>query len=211
MAGSISLCISVRLLAGVAGKLGAAAGAGFPALAVEFGGRGRLHVLTICVPTLKLAVMSERLREEIRQGRPFQTLEQEAYLEVVRTASALSDRLERVLEPAGITLAQYNVLRILRGSHDDGLCRNDLRDRMLTRMPDVTRLLDRMEAAGWVRRTRDTEDRRMVNTRITEEGLQLLDAVQEAVAAEHARAFGHVGKGRLKTLIDLLSEVRQDD
>lgn len=154
--------------------------------------------------------MSDTLREEIRQDRPFQSVEQEAYLNVVRTASALTDRLEKVLEPAGITLAQYNVLRILRGSDDDGLCRNDLRDRMLTRMPDVTRLLDRMEAAGWVRRTRDAEDRRMVNTRITEEGLQLLDDVQDAVAAEHARAFGHVGKGRLRTLIDLLTEVRQD-
>jgi len=156
--------------------------------------------------------MTARLRDEIRQNRPFQSLEQEAYLQVVRTASVLSDRLERVLEPAGITLPQYNVLRILRGSHDNGgLCRNDLRERMLTRMPDVTRLLDRLEAAGYVRRTRDTEDRRMVNTFITEDGLELLASVEGAVADEHARAFGHVGKGRLKTLIDLLEEVRQDE
>src|SRR5690606_25297749 len=133
----------------------------FPALAVEL---GWTCVLTICVPTRRFGTMTARLRDEIRQNRPFQSLEQEAYLRVVRTASVLSDRLERVLEPAGITLPQYNVLRILRGSHDNGgLCRNDLRERMLTRMPDVTRLLDRLEAAGYVRRTRDTEDRRMVN------------------------------------------------
>lgn len=153
--------------------------------------------------------MTNRLRSEIRQRRPFQSLEQEAYLNVVRTASALSDRLEELLKPAGITLAQYNALRILRGADEDGLCRNDLRDRMLTRMPDVTRLLDRMEAAGLVQRTRDAEDRRLVNTKITPRGETLLHDVQAAVSEEHRRSFGHLGKAELRTLIDLLESVRE--
>ena len=153
--------------------------------------------------------MTNRLRSEIRQRRPFQSLEQEAYLNVVRTASALSDRLEELLKPAGITLAQYNALRILRGADEDGLCRNDLRDRMLTRMPDVTRLLDRMEAAGLVQRTRDAEDRRLVNTKITPRGETLLQEVHDAVSEEHRRSFGHLAKAELRTLIDLLESVRE--
>jgi DNA-binding MarR family transcriptional regulator len=162
----------------------------------------------VCFNTY-IPAMTNRLRSEIRQRRPFQSLEQEAYLNVVRTASALSDRLEELLKPAGITLAQYNALRILRGADEDGLCRNDLRDRMLTRMPDVTRLLDRMEAAGLVQRTRDAEDRRLVNTKITPRGETLLHDVQAAVSEEHRRSFGHLGKAELRTLIDLLESVRE--
>ena len=106
------------------------------------------------------------LQQEIRQTRPFTSAEQEAHLSIVRTASLLTDGLEQVLKPAGLTTAQYNVLRILRGAEPNGLCRNEVRDRMLTRMPDMTRLLDRMEATGLVSRrgTQKTVGRR---TRIT--------------------------------------------
>jgi DNA-binding MarR family transcriptional regulator len=153
--------------------------------------------------------MSPDLREELRQRKPFTGLEQEAQLSVVRTASLLADAFEQMLKPYGITATQYNVLRILRGAEPDGLCRNELRDRMLTRMPDVTRLLDRMEVAKLVARTRDSADRRQVSTRITPKGLRLLDEVQEAVSAEHVRRFHHLGKAQLKTLIDLLNTVRE--
>jgi DNA-binding MarR family transcriptional regulator len=153
--------------------------------------------------------MSPDLREELRQRKPFTDLEQEAQLSVVRTASLLVDAFEQMLKPYGITATQYNVLRILRGSEPDGLCRNELRDRMLTRMPDVTRLLDRMEDAKLVARSRGSEDRRLVSTRITAKGLRLLDEVQDAVSAEHVRRFQHLGKAQLKTLIDLLNTVRE--
>ena len=153
--------------------------------------------------------MSPDLREELRQRKPFTDLEQEAQLSVVRTASLLVDAFEQMLRPYGITATQYNVLRILRGAEPDGLCRNELRDRMLTRMPDVTRLLDRMEDAKLVARSRGSEDRRLVSTRITSKGLRLLDEVQDAVSAEHLRRFHHLGKAQLKTLIDLLNAVRE--
>src|SRR4051812_50226485 len=92
------------------------------------------------------------------------------------------DKFELFLRPYGITATQYNVLRILRGSEPEGLCRNDLRDRMLTRMPDVTRLLDRMEEAGLVERTRETEDRRMVTSGTTAKGMQILATLDPLVA-----------------------------
>ena len=153
--------------------------------------------------------MSPDLREELRQRKPFTDLEQEAQLSVVRTASLLVDAFEQMLKPYGITATQYNVLRILRGAEPDGLCRNELRDRMLTRMPDVTRLLDRMEDAKLVARSRGSEDRRLVSTRITSKGLRLLDEVQDAVSSEHMRRFQHLGKAQLKVLIDLLNTVRE--
>ena len=153
--------------------------------------------------------MTPDLREDLRQRKPFQSLEQEAQLNVVRTAALLVDSFEQMLRPYGITATQYNVLRILRGAEPDGLCRNELRDRMLTRMPDVTRLLDRMEEAKLVSRARDSEDRRQVSTRITPKGLRLLDELQEPVNQEHMRRFHHLTKTQLKTLIELLGAVRE--
>lgn len=153
--------------------------------------------------------MTPDLQEDIRQRKPFTSLEQEAQLTVVRTASLLVDAFEQMLRPYGITATQYNVLRILRGAEPDGLCRNELRDRMLTRMPDVTRLLDRMEDAKLVARARNSEDRRLVSTRITAKGLRLLDEVEDSVTAEHMRRFHHLGRSQLKTLIELLNTVRE--
>ena len=98
--------------------------------------------------------MVTTLRDEIKQNKPFESLEQEAQLNIIRTGSLLLDDVEQFLKPYGVTATQYNVLRILRGAHPAGLCRNELRDRMLTRMPDVTRLLDRMEEVGLVERER---------------------------------------------------------
>ena len=148
------------------------------------------------------------LRDELRQGKPFESGQQEAQLNVLRTAALLLDAFDRLLVPYGITGTQYNVLRILRGSEPDGLCRNELRDRMLSRMPDVTRLLDRMEESGLVERTRSTEDRRLVTTHITEKGGRLLDELGPLVAEEHRRRFAHLSEGQLRHLIELLTLVR---
>jgi len=152
--------------------------------------------------------MASALRDELRQRRPFETLEQEAHLNVVRTAAVLTDALERVVKPARLTLAQFNALRILRGAEPGGLCRNELRDRLVTRMPDVTRLLDRLEQAGLVVRERSDADRRLVRTRITAGGLALLAEVDPAVRAEHRRLLGHLGPDDLRTLSDLLTRAR---
>jgi DNA-binding MarR family transcriptional regulator len=153
--------------------------------------------------------MTPALREEIQQRKPFASLEQEAFLSIGRTEAGLRDAFEQVLKPFGISLTQYNVLRILRGAGPEGLCRNDIRDRLITRMPDVTRLLDRMEQAGLITRARSTADRRQVTTRMTARGRQMVNALDGPVAAEHARRLGHLSKSRLRALIELLARVRQ--
>ena len=152
--------------------------------------------------------MPSTLRDEIKQNKPFTSLEQEALLSVVRTSADLMDRFELFLRPYAITSTQYNVLRILRGAEPEGLCRNELRDRMLTRMPDVTRLLDRMEDAGLVERTRDTEDRRMVTSRITKKALQLLTTLDPLVAENEKHFFSGISRDQIQTLIDVLDAIR---
>ena len=153
--------------------------------------------------------MVTTLRDEIKQTKPFTSLEQEAQLSVIRTGAVLLDEVERFLKPYGITATQYNVLRILRGSEPAGLCRNELRDRMLTRMPDMTRLLDRLEEAGLVVRAREDEDRRMVRSRISSAGLKLLAELDSVVQVEEKRRLAHMTTEQLRTLIDLLALARQ--
>ena len=114
------------------------------------------------------------IHEEIKQSKPFRSRSQEAFLALLRTADDLRRRISQVLEPAGVTLQQYNVLRILRGAGPEGLPTLAIAERMLERTPGVTRLIDRMEERGWVTRVRCTEDRRRVWCRITEHGLRLL-------------------------------------
>jgi len=149
------------------------------------------------------------LREEIKQTAAWQGPEQEAYLSLLRTAGCLEHEAGEVFRTAGITATQYNVLRILRGAGLSGLCRGEIRDRLLTQVPDVTRLLDRMEAAGLIERQRSGDDRRFVNTRITAAGLALLERLDPEVAAMHRRQLGHMSEDELRALTGLLSKVRQ--
>ena len=151
--------------------------------------------------------MPPDLRDELRQRRPFASPAHEAHLSVLRTAAVLHDAVERLLRPYGISGAQYNVLRILRGA-PEGLCRNEVRDRMLTRMPDVTRLLDRMEDAELIWRARGTEDRRLVTTRLTAAGRTLVDELDGIVAAEHRRAMAGLDETEQRALVALLARVR---
>jgi DNA-binding MarR family transcriptional regulator len=152
--------------------------------------------------------MAKGLRDEIQQTKPFRSIYEEAMLNVLRTASILSDEGSQLLKPFGITSAQYNVLRILKGSESEGLCRNEVRDRMLTRMPDMTRMLDRMEEAGLVERIRDSQDRRHVTTHITAAGKKLLRDLEGAVADKQKKMLGHMSEKELNTLTDLLTKVR---
>jgi DNA-binding MarR family transcriptional regulator len=152
--------------------------------------------------------MTPRLQDELRQRKPFGSLCEEAFLNVARTEAVLHDGVERVLAPHGLSLTQYNVLRILRGAGADGLCRNEIRDRLITRMPDVSRLLDRMEGAGLVSRIRSADDRRLVNTTLTEHGLALVGELDDAVTREHEHQLGHLTREQLKTLIELTTLAR---
>lgn len=151
---------------------------------------------------------ASRLQEELKQSKPFATLEQEALLSIERTAAILSHAVADALRPWGITPTQYNVLRILRGAGEQGLCRNEVRDRLVSRVPDVTRLLDRMEEMGFVDRERAVDDRRMVYTRITRKAIQLLARLDEPIARLHQRQLGHLGAVKLRTLVRLLAEAR---
>jgi len=152
--------------------------------------------------------MSMQLRDEIRQTRPFTSLEQEAYLSLGRTWALLEHSTAESLKLHEITPTQYNVLRILRGAGVQGLCRGEVMERMIARVPDATRLLDRMEAAGLIARERSREDRRFVTTRITEEGLRLLAGLDDAMTELHRRQFAMLDEEALRGLIDLLGNVR---
>lgn len=153
--------------------------------------------------------MAADLRRELRQQKPFGSLAQEAFLSVARTDALLRESVERVLASHDLTLTQYNVLRVLRGAEAGGLCRNDIRERLVARMPDVSRLLDRMEAAGLIRRVRSTEDRRQVNTTLTAKGRKLVNALDGPIAMAHEGQFGHLDAKQLQSLIDLLALVRR--
>jgi DNA-binding MarR family transcriptional regulator len=152
--------------------------------------------------------MPTDLRREIKQGKPFQSLEQEAMLNLERTTAVLSHAIAEALKPHGITPTQYNVLRILRGAGTPGLCRNEVRDRLVSQVPDVTRLLDRLEEVGLIERSRDAADRRLVTTRITAKGQQLLRDLDAPVVEMHRRQLGHMTREQLRTLIELLGVAR---
>ena len=152
--------------------------------------------------------MTSDLREEIQQQKPFVSLEQECFLNIQRTGAVLHDAFERALKPFGVSATQFNVLRILRGAGVNGLCRNEIRDRLVTRMPDVTRLLDRMEESGLVVRVRSTVDRRQVRTQLTARGNEIVDSLDGLVAEEHRRRLGHLSDAQLRTLIGLLADAR---
>ena len=152
--------------------------------------------------------METELKGDIKQTVPFDSLEQEAFLNALRTAAVLEHELADGLKPHGLTLTQYNALRILRGAGSEGLCRNDVQDRMLTPVPDVTRLLDRLEEAGYVLRERSESDRRYVMAKITREGLDLLEALDGPVRQLHRDQLGHMSESDLRTLCRLLEEAR---
>ncbi|MBM3780907.1 MAG: MarR family transcriptional regulator [Acidobacteria bacterium] len=152
--------------------------------------------------------MRSALQAELKQTCPFPSAETEAMLSIARTAALLDHALAQAVKPASITPTQYNVLRILRGAGADGLCRSAIGARMVTSVPDVTRLLDRMEAAGLIRRSRGTDDRRFVTTVITSDRLRLLETLDAPVEALNRRQLSHLGRPALRVLIDTLALAR---
>jgi MarR family transcriptional regulator, organic hydroperoxide resistance regulator len=153
--------------------------------------------------------MARRLRDEIQQQNPFESLEQEAVLNVLRTADVLLQRIAAVLKPFKLSHSQYNVLRILRGAGPEGLACREISERMITRDPDITRLLDRLEARGLLTRTRDQKDRRVIMAHITPEGRRLLEALDQPIAEIGRQPLQHLGEQRLRTLIRLLELARE--
>lgn len=151
---------------------------------------------------------NKTLLEEIKQTKPFANVGEEAYVNLLRTADELQSGLAAMLKPYGVSPTQYNVLRILRGAGNAGLPCGEVGNRMVTRDPDITRLLDRMEKAGWIERARDTRDRRIVTTRITKSGLALLKKSDADVEGFSRRALNQLGDARLRTLIEILDEMR---
>jgi DNA-binding MarR family transcriptional regulator len=152
--------------------------------------------------------MPNTLRDDLRQGKPFKSLREEALLSIARTEAVSREHLDKVLTPRGLSMTQYNVLRILRGAGTNGLCRNEIGQRLISRMPDVSRLLDRMETAGLVSRVRSTEDRRLVNTTLTERGRRLVDDLDAEVATAQDVQLGHMSEAQLQSLIALLEQAR---
>ncbi len=136
--------------------------------------------------------------------------EEAVYVALQRTADRLLQGAEATLKPHGLSPTQYNVLRILRGAEPTGLPCRDIGERLITRDPDVTRLLDRLERRGLVTRARTAEDRRVVRTRITPAGLDLLKGLDGPIADTHRRQLGHLQAARLRNLLDLLESARNN-
>jgi DNA-binding MarR family transcriptional regulator len=147
--------------------------------------------------------------DEIRQTKPFRSLEEEVYIAIRLTSQVMDQPWVRYLRKAeGISPSQYNLLRILRGAGADGRTMREIADRMINRDPDVTRLADGTVKLGLARRMRDTGDRRVVKLFITEKGLEILTRLDRAVEVFLKQALGGLGPKRLKLLRDLLSDAR---
>ena len=136
--------------------------------------------------------------------------EEVVFLDLLRTSDVLSRRIDYVLKEANLSANQYNVLRILRGA-PEGLPCGEIGNRMITRDPDITRLLDRLEKRELISRCRETKDRRTVLTRITSAGVKLLAELDEPVQQAHREQLGHLGRERLKALSELLRESRNSE
>ncbi len=136
--------------------------------------------------------------------------EDRTFVAILKAADGLGGEVEQLLKLAGLTGAQYNVLRILRGAEPEGLACRAIGDRMISRDPDITRLLDRMEKRDWISRERQTDDRRVVKTRITKKGLDLIKTLDQPVHELHKRQFRGVPAAQLKLLAELLEGLQPD-
>jgi len=149
----------------------------------------------------------ERTRKPRRD--PQAALEAHVFVSLLRTADALARSAEALLKPFRLSSTQYNILRILRGAGEKGLACREVGCRLITRDPDITRLLDRMESRGLIARAREAHDRRVVKTRITAEGLRLLGELDKPVREFHRRQLRHFPEKQLRQLSNLLDRARE--
>lgn len=152
--------------------------------------------------------MAGKLQAELKQTRPFALIEEEATLNVVRTAEVIQSRMADFLKDYELSPVQYNVLRILRGAGASGATCSQIGERLLNRDPDITRLLDRMETRGWIVRERSSTDRRVVVTRLTDAGLALVDRIDQPLRAMSKATLGKFGRDGLAALIAGLERMR---
>src|SRR5579871_6917215 len=149
-----------------------------------------------------------KLQHELKKKRPFESLQEEAALSIVRTSDQLQIRFARLLREYGLTSpTQYNILRILRGEGKP-LPILEIASRTITVVPGITGLIDRLERAGFVKRLRCETDRRVIYVALTDKGTRTLAALDEPLIALHHRLLGHLSQGELKELIQLLEKVR---
>ena len=151
------------------------------------------------------------LQRDLKQRRAFASREEEAYLNLVRTTDLLTREVAAVLKPHQLSEAQYNVLRILRGAGPDGYACSEVGRRLVTRDPDVTRLLDRLEARALIARAREHADRRVVTTRISTTGLALLEKLDGPVREAVDGMLDHMNGRQLTALIQMLELARERD
>jgi DNA-binding MarR family transcriptional regulator len=147
------------------------------------------------------------MKKNVKRGVPA-TLEAEVFVSLLRTADALARGAEALMKTYELSGTQYNILRILRGAGEEGLACGEVGDRLISRDPDMTRLLDRLEARGLIARAREASDRRVVKTRITEEGLRLLAGLDKPVNDLHRRQLSHLPVKQLRELSALLERAR---
>lgn len=143
-----------------------------------------------------------------RSARHFDSPQQEAYLNLWRTYDRLRQLEDELFGRFGLTAQQYNALRLLRAAHPEKLPTLAVASRLISRAPDITRLLDRLSDRGLIERERRQENRRVVNVGITVAGLTLLDELAAQVKECHARQLGHLNPGETRTLVDLLQRAR---
>jgi DNA-binding MarR family transcriptional regulator len=148
------------------------------------------------------------LQYEIHQNKPFHSIRQEAVLGLLKTTDLVRRVISGVVEPAGITMQQYNVLRILRGAGNTPLPTLEIRERMIEQTPGITRLLDKLEQRGWVTRNRHDGDRRQVLCLLTPAGNTLIDSLDDAVNAIGDRLLGTVSDTEVVGIVQALDKVR---
>jgi DNA-binding MarR family transcriptional regulator len=165
-------------------------------------------LLTIVVVNDYYGFVAGKLQQEIHQTKAIRRPEEEASLNIVRTADVLMLALSGVLKPYLLSATQYNVLRILRGAGKDGASCKDIGRRLVARDPDITRLMDRLEQRELVTRDRAKEDRRVVTHRLSKAGLDLVNDLDRPIEALHRKTMGHMKPRKLRDLIGLLEEIR---
>lgn len=151
----------------------------------------------------------KNLAEEIGRNQPFESLDQELFLNLIRSSEWLQFEFAKVFQEYGITQPQFNVLKILEVEDKKGISIRKIGNRMTTRASDVTRLVDRLEKAGHVARQRTGADRRVILVRMTESGRKLVDNLREPLLEAHRRTKQHLSTEKLELLNSLLFELRQ--
>ena len=148
------------------------------------------------------------LQQEIRQSVPFDSVELEAHLNISRTANVLAGKIQPIVKAEGLAESQYNALRIVRGAGKDCIPCLEIAARLVTRVPDITRLVDKLEKAGLVKRKRSTEDRRVVHIVLTAKGRKVIEKLEGPLNRTHRDNLKHMTRKELEDLNRLLVKAR---